>query len=408
MTWKSRQRGRRSHARRRKLACPQRTRCGLIRHRWSMRLFGRQQWRGDGWGAVTVVVGAQHAAPLHSSCVHSLHTAAIGYPIAAVPFLSCRHAIPALRARRIAARRSETYQNPAGRDPAGAGYDARLAQRAWLRRTRHRDGALVGDRHPGFGAGDGVRGGDWLACERGRRERDRHRRGRQLRAGGGPPAGTRRRAGALPLYGGSGNHRPGAPRRPRPPRRGAADRGERDGARARALALPRHRRGRCERGAPCASVDWPRHSSRKRIHHATSKMTDYALTFSDVTGRGLGPVSLALLPGEIAGLVGPAGAGKTRLLRVAAGSLKPRTGEARVWGMRVTNPAARRLIGYACDSPAFPCALTVEEVLTYYARLDCADNRERSARGLVRDALEIAGLTAATDLRADTLGRADL
>ncbi len=137
-------------------------------------------------------------------------------------------------------------------------------------------------------------------------------------------------------------------------------------------------------------------------------MTDYALTLSDVAGHGLGPASLAVLPGEIAGLVGPAGAGKSRLLRVAAGSLKPRTGEARVWGVRATHPAARRLIGYACDSPAFPCALTVEEVLTYYARLDCADNRERSARGLVRDALEIAGLTAATDLRADTLGRADL
>jgi len=123
-------------------------------------------------------------------------------------------------------------------------------------------------------------------------------------------------------------------------------------------------------------------------------MADYALTLSDITGHGLGPASLAVLPGEIAGLVGPAGAGKTRLLRVAAGSLKPRTGEARVWGVRVAHSAARRLIGYAGDSPAFPCALTVEEVLTYYARLDCADNRERSPRGLVRDVLEIAGLTA--------------
>ncbi len=99
-------------------------------------------------------------------------------------------------------------------------------------------------------------------------------------------------------------------------------------------------------------------------------MADYALTLSDITGRGLGPASLALLPGEIAGLVGPAGAGKTRLLRVAAGAQKPRTGEVRVWGVRVTHPAARRLSGYACDSPAFPCALTVEEVLTYYARAD--------------------------------------
>ncbi len=136
-------------------------------------------------------------------------------------------------------------------------------------------------------------------------------------------------------------------------------------------------------------------------------MTDYALTMSEVTGRRLGPVSLALLPGEIAGLVGPAGAGKTRLLCVAAGALPPKTGEARVWGMRVTNPAARQLIGYAGDSPTFPRALTVQEVLMYYGRLHRAASNERAPRGLVREALEIAGLTAAADLRVESLGRAD-
>jgi len=137
-------------------------------------------------------------------------------------------------------------------------------------------------------------------------------------------------------------------------------------------------------------------------------MTDYALTLTDISGSRLGPVSLALLPGEIAGLVGPAGAGKTRLLRVAAGTTRPKTGEARVWGMRVTDPAARRLVGYAGDNPAFPRALTVHEVLMYYARLHCGMSNERSARGLVREALEIAGLAAAADLRVDLLGRADL
>ena len=137
-------------------------------------------------------------------------------------------------------------------------------------------------------------------------------------------------------------------------------------------------------------------------------MTDYALTVSDVRGRGLGPVSLALLPGEIAGLVGPAGAGKTRLLRVAAGALRPRTGEVRVWGMRVADPTARRLIGYAADSAAFPRSVTVQEALAYYARLQGAVSRQRATRGLVREALEIAGLAAAADLRVDSLGRADL
>ncbi len=137
-------------------------------------------------------------------------------------------------------------------------------------------------------------------------------------------------------------------------------------------------------------------------------MTEYALTLSDVTGRGLGPASLALLPGEIAGLVGPAGAGKTTLLRVAAGASRPRTGEVRVRGMRVTNPAARQLVGYASDNPAFPPALTVQEVLMYYARRHGAVSNERAPRGLVREALEIAGLTAAVELRVEGLGRADL
>src|SRR6266513_3075047 len=137
-------------------------------------------------------------------------------------------------------------------------------------------------------------------------------------------------------------------------------------------------------------------------------MADYALTLTAISGHRLGPVSLALLPGEIAGLVGPAGAGKTRLLRVAAGTMKPKTGEVRAWGMRVTDPAARRLIGYGGDNPVFPRALTVHEVLTYYARLHCAVSRERSPRGLVREALEIAGLAAAAELPVDALGRADL
>ena len=137
-------------------------------------------------------------------------------------------------------------------------------------------------------------------------------------------------------------------------------------------------------------------------------MADYALTLTDISGPKLGPVSLALLPGEIAGLVGPAGAGKTRLLRVAAGTTKPQTGEVRVWGVRVTDPAARRLIGHGGDNPAFPRALTVHEVLMYYARLHCGTSNERSARGLVREALEIAGLAAAVALAVESLGRADL
>jgi Cu-processing system ATP-binding protein len=125
-------------------------------------------------------------------------------------------------------------------------------------------------------------------------------------------------------------------------------------------------------------------------------MTDYALTLSEVyRARALVSVSFGLLPGEIIGVVGPAGAGKTTLLRVAAGLVAPDTGT-----VRLSGPA-----GYAPESPVFPPALTVREVLAYYARFHAVG---AARRALVHDALELAGLAPATDTRAAALSRADL
>ena len=137
-------------------------------------------------------------------------------------------------------------------------------------------------------------------------------------------------------------------------------------------------------------------------------MTDYALTLYDVAVRGVRGVSLALMPGEIAGVVGPAGAGKTTLLQIAAGCVRPSRGEAWVWGMPITDGLARRFIGYAPDHPAFPQALRVRELLLYYARLHAALDLERAPLGLVREALELAGLGAAGNLLVRELGYADL
>ena len=136
-------------------------------------------------------------------------------------------------------------------------------------------------------------------------------------------------------------------------------------------------------------------------------MTDYALTLSDVAVRGLRGVSLALMPGEIAGIVGPAGAGKTTLLQVAAGCLRPARGEAWVWGSRITDAVARRCIGYVSEHPTFPRALRVRDVLLYYARLHAAADPERAALGLVREVSELVGLDAAASLLVRELSHTD-
>jgi ABC-type multidrug transport system ATPase subunit len=139
-------------------------------------------------------------------------------------------------------------------------------------------------------------------------------------------------------------------------------------------------------------------------------MTAYALTLSGISSRahGLDGISLAILPGEIVAVVGPPPpprAGKTALLRIAAGSLRADAGEARVYGIPASDPAARRLSGYASEAPVFPPALTVREALGYYARLHVPG---AARRALVHDAIEMAGLGAVAQTWVAGLGRADL
>jgi ABC-type nitrate/sulfonate/bicarbonate transport system ATPase subunit len=76
----------------------------------------------------------------------------------------------------------------------------------------------------------------------------------------------------------------------------------------------------------------------------------------DAAGPALGPVSLAVAPGEGVALVGPSGAGKTTLLRAVAGLARPRAGAVHVGGRDVTAlPPERRDAVYLHQTPVlFP------------------------------------------------------
>src|SRR5512144_3051443 len=69
-------------------------------------------------------------------------------------------------------------------------------------------------------------------------------------------------------------------------------------------------------------------------------------TFGDVAA--VDRVTLSVAPGEIFGLVGPDGAGKTTLMRLLAGILDPTGGDAWVAGrsVRKESAAIHREIGY--------------------------------------------------------------
>jgi ABC-2 type transport system ATP-binding protein len=92
-------------------------------------------------------------------------------------------------------------------------------------------------------------------------------------------------------------------------------------------------------------------------------------------------LSLRIERGEIFGLVGPDGAGKTTTLRLLCGLLDPTAGEARVVGCDVRRDldAIKDRIGYMAQRFGLYVDLTVEENMRFYADLFGIAQKERAA-----------------------------
>jgi ABC-2 type transport system ATP-binding protein len=93
-------------------------------------------------------------------------------------------------------------------------------------------------------------------------------------------------------------------------------------------------------------------------------------------------LDFAVERGELFGLVGPDGAGKTTTLRLLAGVLRPTSGDALVAGISVAREPERVKRGIAYMSQRFGLYtdLTVRENLAFYADLYAVPRRELPAR----------------------------
>ncbi|HEY4012377.1 MAG TPA: ABC transporter ATP-binding protein [Polyangiaceae bacterium] len=87
--------------------------------------------------------------------------------------------------------------------------------------------------------------------------------------------------------------------------------------------------------------------------------------------RAAGPLSFTIERGEIVGLLGLNGAGKTTALRILACDLLPSSGTVRVDGLDVVEDPheVRRRIGYLPETPPLYGEMTVHEYLVFAARL---------------------------------------
>ncbi|MEK7220688.1 MAG: ABC transporter ATP-binding protein, partial [candidate division NC10 bacterium] len=102
--------------------------------------------------------------------------------------------------------------------------------------------------------------------------------------------------------------------------------------------------------------------------------------FGDLTA--VDALTLSVARGEIFGLVGPDGAGKTTTLRLLTGVMQATAGSALVLGLDVTRDPepVRSRIGYVPQSSSLYADLSVRENLQFYADLFGVPRAERDRR----------------------------
>jgi ABC-2 type transport system ATP-binding protein len=107
--------------------------------------------------------------------------------------------------------------------------------------------------------------------------------------------------------------------------------------------------------------------------------------------------------GEMVGLVGPDGAGKTTSIRMMCGALTPSSGTVHVAGYEIPAEVekAREHIGYLAQRFSLYGDLTVSENLDFFGKVFSMDETERKTRA--KELLEFAGLSQFSDRKAAAL-----
>ncbi len=91
-------------------------------------------------------------------------------------------------------------------------------------------------------------------------------------------------------------------------------------------------------------------------------------------------LDLLVEPGEIFGLLGPNGSGKTTTIKILLGLLYPTRGRALVFGRLPTDVTVKNRIGYLPEESYLYPFLNARETLDYYGRLFQYPRRERVRR----------------------------
>jgi ABC-2 type transport system ATP-binding protein len=102
-------------------------------------------------------------------------------------------------------------------------------------------------------------------------------------------------------------------------------------------------------------------------------------------------IRLEIHKGEIFGLLGPSGAGKTTLVKQLAGLDVPTSGEVYIFGKRMPSLQLIEKMGYMAQSDALYTELTAKENMEFFAALYGLKRKTREQR--IKEAMEFVQLT---------------
>jgi ABC-2 type transport system ATP-binding protein len=106
--------------------------------------------------------------------------------------------------------------------------------------------------------------------------------------------------------------------------------------------------------------------------------------------KALRGVDIAVPAGCCFGLLGPNGAGKSTLVKVLLSIVRPTLGAAWLRGIDISDPKARRSLGYLPEGARYPHYLTASGVCTYFGGL--AGLKGPELKKQVKEKLELVGM----------------
>ncbi len=116
--------------------------------------------------------------------------------------------------------------------------------------------------------------------------------------------------------------------------------------------------------------------------------------YKDFWGRprlkALDGLSIDVAPGEVFGILGPNGSGKTTTIKILLGLLFPTSGTARVLGKPPTDVATKARIGFLPEESYLYRFLNADETLDFFGRLFHMDRPTRKKR--IDEMIELFGL----------------